>query len=145
MGADRVAASLLRIAAEDLAGAKVLTQGGNRNAIYLLEQAAEKTIRAVLTSESIHAGIGHDLKALVDRIPDENPIKSLLRSTEHLAGFATAYRYPSPEGGIKPSPSPKELESETAKVEAALGEVVRRLGVDLAKANTPATKPGPIR
>jgi len=92
MGADRVAASLLRIAAEDLAGAKVLAQGGNRNAIYLREQAAEKTIRAVLTSEAIHAGIGHDLKALVDRIPDENPIKPFLRATEHLAGFATAYR-----------------------------------------------------
>lgn len=70
MSAEIVAANLLRIAAEDLAGAKTLTLSGNRNAIYLLEQAAEKTIRAVLTSESIHGGVGHELKVLVDRIPD---------------------------------------------------------------------------
>lgn len=38
-----------------------------------------------------------------------------------------------------------QLKDDIVKVEAALGEVVRRLGVDLAWPNTPATKPGPIR
>lgn len=36
-----VVASYLRIAAEDLAGARLLAETGNRNAIYLCSQAAE--------------------------------------------------------------------------------------------------------
>jgi HEPN domain-containing protein len=47
----------------------------NRNAAYLCEQAAEKLIRAVLTSEGIQAGIRHELPDMVAKIPDENPVK----------------------------------------------------------------------
>ena len=43
MVADRVIANLLRIAREDLEGAKTLAAVGNRNAAYLCEQAAEKS------------------------------------------------------------------------------------------------------
>jgi HEPN domain-containing protein len=50
VSAGRVIANLLRIAHEDLEGARLLNARGNRNAIYLCEQAAEKIIRAVLTS-----------------------------------------------------------------------------------------------
>jgi HEPN domain-containing protein len=55
VSAERVIANLLRIAREDLEGARVLNTRANRNSIYLCEQAAEKLIRAVLTSEKIHA------------------------------------------------------------------------------------------
>ncbi len=145
MGAELLSANLLRIAAEDLAGAKLLAERGNRNAVYLLEQTAEKTIRAVLTSESIHGGIGHDLKALVDRIPDENPAKPSLRAIEHLGAFATTFRYPTAEGRIKAPPSTNELAGDVTAVEAALNEVAQRLGVELGKPNSPAAKSGPIR
>ena len=50
MGAEKVIANLLRVAKEDLDGARVLSKQGNRNAIYLCEQAAEKVILAVVTS-----------------------------------------------------------------------------------------------
>ena len=50
----------------------------NARALLPPEQAAEMTIRAVLTSEAIHAGVSHDLRAMVDRVPEENPIKPLL-------------------------------------------------------------------
>lgn len=50
-----VIAAMLRIASQDLDGAHMLNQAGNRNAAYLCEQAAEKVIRAVLTSEGIQA------------------------------------------------------------------------------------------
>jgi len=49
-------ANLLRIAREDLEGARLLNTQRNRNAIYLCEQAAEKIIRAVLTSEKREKG-----------------------------------------------------------------------------------------
>ena len=86
------------IAAEDLEGARQLASSNNRNAIYLREQAAEKVIRAVITSEGKHAGIKHELAELVDLIPDDNPLKPDLRAVEHLSQYATAYRYPSNEG-----------------------------------------------
>ena len=123
----------------------MLAERGNRNAVYLLKQAAEKTIRAVLTSEGIHGGIGHDLKALVDRIPDENPAKGSLRAVEHLGAYATTFRYPTAEGRIKSPPSEKELAADLTAVEAALSEIASRLGVDFGRPNAPATKPGPIR
>lgn len=72
-------ASLLRIAREDLDGARLLATRDNRNAIYLCEQAAEKVIRAILTSEGIHAGIRHSLRQMVEEsIPDDHPYKSRL-------------------------------------------------------------------
>lgn len=51
LSAEFLIANLLRVANEDLAGARLLASAGNRNAVYLCEQAAEKIIRAVLTSE----------------------------------------------------------------------------------------------
>jgi len=84
MSAELLIANLLRIAKADLDGARILSAGGNRNAIYLCEQAAEKVIRAVLTSEGIHAGIRHLLDEMVSQIPDENPLKRELREVEHL-------------------------------------------------------------
>ena len=54
MSAERaVIAAYVRIADSDLRSARVLAQNGLRNAWYELEQAAEKLIRAVLTSEGI--------------------------------------------------------------------------------------------
>lgn len=106
------------MASQDLAGARLLAAGTNRNAIYLCEQAAEKIIRAVLTSEAERAGIGHQLHLMVDKVPDENPIKSQLRAIEHLAAYATTYRYPTSAG---------------------------RFGVDLASADGPAQNARPIR
>lgn len=144
MSADQLIASFLHIAREDLAGARLLAEGGNRNALYLAEQAAEKIIRAVLASESIPGRISHDLRALVDPIPDENPIKPLLRTIEHLAVYATSYRYPTtPYGGI---PRAKHgVEEALDAVQDALAEVAARLAVDLERPGAAARRPGPIR
>lgn len=145
MSADVVIGNFLRIAREDLEGAKVLAATHNRNAVYLCEQPAEKIIRAVLTSEGQHAGTKHALDEMVEGVPDTNPIKPLLEAIEHLAAFATTFRYPSPAGRIKATPSPAELAKYIADVEAALTATARAFGVDLSKPNDPATKPGPIR
>ncbi|WP_434423027.1 HEPN domain-containing protein [Nannocystis pusilla] len=86
------------MAHENLAGARLLAAANNRNAIYLCEQAVEKVIKAVLTSEGIHVGIKHELDVLVDKLPDENPIKVPLRDLEYLAAYAASYRYPTEDG-----------------------------------------------
>jgi hypothetical protein len=68
------------------------------SAIYLCEQAAEKLIRAVLTSEKVHAGVRHQLDEMVSLIPEENPIKPRLRELQQLSTYATSYRYTTPTG-----------------------------------------------
>lgn len=45
MSAELVIAGYVRIAKQDLDGARLLNSGANRNAAYLCEQAAEKLIR----------------------------------------------------------------------------------------------------
>jgi HEPN domain-containing protein len=88
-----------------LDAAKLLHSGKNRYAIYHCEQAAEKVIKAVLTSEGVHANIRHQLHEMVKDVPDANPLKPLLTQVEHLAAYATTYRYASPTGNIKPGPT----------------------------------------
>jgi HEPN domain-containing protein len=145
MIADLVIANLLRIASEDLEGAATLAPLGNRNAVYLCEQAAEKIIRAVLTSEGKHAGIKHQLDEMVNLVPDENPLKPALREIEQLAAYATAFRYPTSAGRIPNAPSGTELEALIKRVGAVLNEAVRRFGVEIAKKGTPSARPQPIR
>lgn len=126
MSAERVVANLLRIAREDLEGARALSAQGNRNAIYLAEQAAEKIIRAVLTSEKI-------------------PLKPRLRVLQHLGAYATAYRYTTPTGRIPTEPSAAQVSAAIASVDVALTEAVGRFGVDLAATDQPARTSAPIR
>jgi HEPN domain-containing protein len=136
-------ANFLRIAAEDLEGARLLAAAHNRNAIYLCEQAAEKIIRAVVTSENKHAGIKHDLADMVDLIDDDNPRKPSLRAIEHLSQYATAYRYPVTSSRAKriiPGPSATELQDAIDGTGHALAEAIRYFAVDLEQ-DTPATIP----
>lgn len=145
MSAEALIASYLRIANEDLAGARQLATTGNRNAMYLCSQAAEKIIRAVLTSEGKNAGIKHQLDELVDMVPDENPLKPGLRAIQDLTDYATSYRYPSPKGRIKMPPNKAAFEHDAGAVQAALEEAARRFGVDLSKLDTLARTAAPIR
>lgn len=145
MSAERVIANLLRIAREDLEGARTLNARRNRNAIYLCEQAAEKLMRAVLTSEKIHAGVRHQLEEMVALIPDANPIKPRLRELQHLSTYATSYRYTTPTGRIPADPPADDVEAAAKNIEAALLELAAWFGVDLDAVDKPATKSSPVR
>ncbi|MCE9584413.1 MAG: HEPN domain-containing protein [Planctomycetes bacterium] len=145
MSVENLVASLLRVAKEDLDGARILARQGNRNAIYLCEQAAEKVIRAVLTSEGKHAGILHQLNTMVDQVPDANPMKAALRAVEHLGAYATSYRYPTSVGRTQPPPTASEIDETLNKVERALSAAVTGFKVDLSKSNAPAGSVAPLR
>jgi HEPN domain-containing protein len=145
MSAELVIANTLRIALEDLEGARLLAASKNRNATYLLEQSAEKVIKTVLTSEGKHGGIKHHLDEMVKLIPDENPLKPALREIEDLGAFATTFRYATTSGKIPGDLSPAEFEAFAGKVQAVLVDAAKRLGVDLATAGKPARSAKPIR
>ncbi len=144
MNTEKVIAGFLRVAAEDLQGARALAKIPNRNAIYLCSQAAEKVIRAVLTSEGIHAGISHQLDRMVESVPDDNPVKQMLREIQGLGIYATSYRYPTTVGRIKQAPNNAEFEDYADKVETAMQEVAKRLDVDMSRA-APAGNANPIK
>jgi HEPN domain-containing protein len=144
MSAELFIANTLRIAAEDLRGAKLLRAAHNRNSAYLCEQAAEKLIRAILTSEGKRAGISHNLEQFVDLVPDENPLKPRLRELERLGDYATTYRYATPYS-IKATPPEDVLDDLFAKIDALLGETASHFGVDLAKGGAPARSAKPLR
>lgn len=145
MSAELLVANLLRVAKEDLDGARLLLKAGNRNAVYLCEQAAEKTIRAVLTSEGMHAGLKHQLSEMIDQVPGANPFKPMLRAVERLAAYATAYRYPTAAGRIQATPESAVLEGDIAKVESAINALAASFGVDFAARNAPAKSATPRR
>lgn len=145
MSAETLVANLLRVAKEDLDGARLLSSRGNRNAIYLCEQSAEKVILAVITSEGKHGNIKHRLDEMVMLVPHANPLKPMLQAIEDLGAFATTYRYPSAAGRIKEPPSRTEFEEYASRVERALNTVVARFQVDLSKPNTPAGTAAPVR
>jgi HEPN domain-containing protein len=92
MSVEKFIANALRIAQDDLEAARTLLALGNRNAIYLCEQAVEKLLNAVLISENTRAGVGHQLDEMVKLIPDANPLKLPLQELDDLAAYATAYR-----------------------------------------------------
>lgn len=148
MSVELLIANFLRVASEDLSGARLLAAAGNRNAIYLCEQATEKIIRAVITSEGKHAGIKHELAEMVDMIPDENPLKSDLRKVEHLSQYATTYRYPVSSSRTKRIPQPPTAIELTAAIDntaAALANAVAAFRVELQRPDTPAGTAGPPR
>ena len=148
MSAELLIANLLRVAREDLDGARLLAQAGNRNAVYLCEQAAEKVIRAVVTAEGKHAGIRHDLADMVDLLPDDNPLKPQLRVVEHLSQYATAFRYPvssSKTKRIPRAPAADEVEKALERTSVALDAAVRAFGVDLDAPGSPAKTAQPAR
>lgn len=133
MSADRAGAAPLRIAASDLADARMLASVHSRNAPCLCSQAAEKIVKAVLTAEGIHAhrNVAHRIDLMVDLLPDANAYKVRFRKIERLASYATSYRYPTPTGRVPATPSPDELASLIDETDSLLRDVADRLGIDL--------------
>jgi len=141
----QVIASLLRVASEDLDGARQLCSTGNRNAIYLCQQAVEKILRAMLTSEGTHAGVKHDLDQMTGELPDENPFKARMHPLAYLTRFATSFRYPTSAGRIVAAPSPDATLQAITQVAALLESAAHHFGVDLEKEVGPAAVTTPPR
>ncbi len=91
MSAELHIASALRLAAQDIEAAGALSSIGNRYDAYHAQQAAEKILLALLTSENIRVERkdSHRIDVLIDLLPRENPFR---QSFAGLA-FLTAYRH----------------------------------------------------
>jgi HEPN domain-containing protein len=119
----REAESLLVLAGEDLSAAGELLARYPRQAAFHLQQAAEKLLKAVLISEGLAFPFGHQIGALAALLPLDHPWRADLAAYDALTEFATALRYPSPDGGLPPEPDRAALEEARASLSATLPRV----------------------
>lgn len=120
MSVARRAWALLQVAREDVAAARLLAGAGNRNAIYLCQQAAEKLIRARLAQRGVDATREHHLRVLVDLLPANDPWRPQFTPLDRLSPFATTYRYPTPGGRVPESPAADVVLSEALLIETLI-------------------------
>jgi HEPN domain-containing protein len=111
-------ANHLRLVAEDAKDARMLLAVRSRNAAYHAQQAAEKLLLALLTSENLHAQRheSHQLGIMLEKLPPDHAMQADLKPLEFLTAFATTYRYPKTGGRLSPPP-------DWSKIAAALDRI----------------------
>jgi HEPN domain-containing protein len=118
------AASFIALAKEDLAVARKLLPTHPRHSAFAIEQAAEKLLKAVLTTEGIPFSTGHhQLGRLAELLPAEHIWRADLMAFDSYTSYATATRYPRPGGGMPYAPSRDLLEAGLKEVASLVGEI----------------------
>lgn len=103
----------------------------NRLAVFHLQQAAEKLVRAVRLHRGLENTKDHDLALLIDGnrgepgrapipLPPDDVWRPRLRELEWLSAYATAYRYPSSGGRFGETPPDGKLQAAETKLRALL-------------------------
>jgi HEPN domain-containing protein len=118
------AASFIGLAKEDLAVARELLSPHPRHSAFAIEQAAEKLLKAVLTTEGIVFSAGHhQLGRLAELLPADHIWRADLMAFDRYTSYATATRYPRPGGGMPQVPSREALEAGLREVASLVGEI----------------------
>lgn len=95
---DRMVPGLLSIAREDLAAAERLLQDFPRGAGFHLQQAAEKSLKAVLAAEDVDYPFIHRIATLAAFLPPSHIWRDPFERLDVLTEFATVQRYMLPDG-----------------------------------------------
>jgi HEPN domain-containing protein len=82
---------------------------------YLLQQAAEKLVKAMLVSADIDPPRTHDMAELVLELRESTPFRDRLAALAILTPYATGFRYPTP---LEPPPVPSR-----DRLDAWIGEI----------------------
>lgn len=148
MSAELHIANATRLAYEDLKAAEVLAAKDNRNDAYHAQQAAEKILLALLTSEGIRAERrdSHRLDVLRDLLPDANTFKDRFSSLTFLTAYATTYRYPKDAGRLPARAEKDELDEAMEALRKILNDVTAHFGVSFTDSDKiPAVSSAPPR
>lgn len=115
----------LEVAQEDLDSARYLIEGGiARTAAFHLQQAAEKTMKAVLLAEGIDfPRTSHALTALLQLFPEGHAFRLDFRKFDAFEGYATSFRYPTPTGRIKAVENNHDLPAALRDLTVLIAEV----------------------
>lgn len=115
--------SLIALAREDLAVAKKLASDHPRHAAFNIEQAAEKLLKAVLSTEAIVFHAGHQLGALAALLPADHIWRADLATFDDFTSYATALRYPTGSGRMPQEPGAEDLREGLSRVAALIDEI----------------------
>ena len=94
MANPRRAKSLLELAEEDLAGARLLLGVSTRLARYHVQQCAEKAVKALFEHLNLNPGREHRFGVLAEMLPQSNEWRARVRNLDALSPAATTLRYP---------------------------------------------------
>jgi HEPN domain-containing protein len=138
----------LRLAAEDARDARTLLAVKSRNAAYHAQQATEKLLLALLTSEDTHVqrSESHQLGIMVGKLPPDHPMLTNLKRLEFLTAYATTYRYPKTGGRLPPPPDWNAIAAALDQVDKLIRLACGHFAVDISAApHVPAQNPARMR
>ena len=116
--------SFIKLAREDLGGARALADTYPRLAAFHVEQAAEKLLKAVLTAEEItFSASHHQLGRLSELLPPDHPWRADLADFDKYTTYATALRYPRPTGGMPRTPAKEDIAAGIYHVSLLVDEI----------------------
>ena len=115
--------SLVTAAERDIGAAHRLLPDMPDQAIFHVQQAAEKLTRAVCEREGLPVGRTHNIGQAAAMLPDGHVFKEDLLGLDNLSAAATAWRYPSPGGWFPAIPDPDDVTPALADIELLLPEI----------------------
>lgn len=120
---ERRHAALVVAAERDIGAARRLLPDMPDQAIFHVQQAAEKLTRAMCERAGISVGRTHSIGQAAAMLPDGHPFKQDMLGMDNLSAAATAWRYPTPGGRFPAMPDPKDVQASLADIEALLPEI----------------------
>jgi len=123
MASSKRVQALLRMAEEDLAGARAMLDTSTRLARYHVQQSAEKAIKALLEHRGLNPGREHRFGSLAELIPGDDEWRARIQDFDALSSAATTHRYPTAAGHILPPPTRHLVENEIASVDELVRDV----------------------
>jgi len=115
--------SFIALAREDLDVARKLVADHPKHAAFNIEQAAEKLLKAVLSSEGILFNAGHQLGALAALLPADHLWRADLATFDEFTSYATSLRYPTGGGRMPQEPDADELYEALGRVTTLVDEI----------------------
>ena len=112
--------ALVTAAERDIGAAHRLLPDMPDQAIFHVQQAAEKLTRAVCEREDLPVGRTHNIGQAAAMLPDGHVFKEDLLGLDNLSAAATAWRYPSPGGWFPADPDPTDVTATLSDIEALL-------------------------
>ena len=95
-------------------------------AAYLVQQAAEKLVKAVLVALEVDPPHTHDIAQIAAELQSDAPFRDRLSALSSLTPYATGFRYPTPQ---EPTPLPPLdwIDDRIAEIEALKADFERWL------------------
>jgi HEPN domain-containing protein len=116
--------AFIALAVEDLAIARKVVDEFPRDAAFHIEQAAEKLLKAILTTEGINFGVGHhQIGRLAESLPPDHVWRADMMAFDVYSSYATATRYPGPGGRMPRTPSKDVLKAGLVEVTSLVSEI----------------------